>query len=477
MKLFLQKIYRLFILSCLTFFASSSFATTTIDVLVVYTKGAANLYGGDPSTRINQLFQITNQIYADSGVDVQIRVSDTMEVDYTDDNSGETALNNITFNQHAAFNGVAAARERAKADMVIFYRPFMKSHGTCGVAWVGGKGTNGVINANHKPYMSAHVAINSCGDYVTAHELGHNMGLKHSRKQDGVGGTFHYALGYGVVNSFATIMAYQTDYNVDYWSGKVYKFSNPDITTCKNQPCGVDRSNTSEGADARYALNITAPQIANFYVASSASNSSKANSSAASSSAAINKIDLAALAAEVESTRAAYQGAITNVNTNKMVLAEKTTLEMAARTQLAKTIQQLTSATSAYETAMANYRPLAAKLNSSMQEFKTASTAYSRATTATRAAALAAYNSASLKYKELTQQTTAAQNMVTLAKQKLIPATAAVTKETATFKTGVNATQYEKAKTANLADVAALAMAKYKEALTKYETARQMSGD
>ena len=42
-------------------------ASTAIDVLVVYTKGAATLYGGDPTTRINQIFQVTNQIYAEIG--------------------------------------------------------------------------------------------------------------------------------------------------------------------------------------------------------------------------------------------------------------------------------------------------------------------------------------------------------------------------------------------------------------------------
>ncbi|OZY86245.1 hypothetical protein CBP51_04235 [Cellvibrio mixtus] len=265
-------------------------ANNVIDVLVVYTKGTADNYGGDPTTRINQLFQVTNQIYVDSGVDLEVRVASTLMVDYTDENSAETALQDITFNRDPAFNQVAAARAQANADMVILYRPYKAIHGNCGLAWTGGTDTQGDFSdPTLKDFMFAHIAFDGCGDFMTAHELGHNMGLRHSRKQDGKGATFDYALGHGEDNKFTTIMAYQSAFNVDYWDGKVYKFSSPALN-CKGSPCGVDRTNTASGADAVYVLNITGPQIAKFFVAaaSASSASSVATSSMQSSSRAAN---------------------------------------------------------------------------------------------------------------------------------------------------------------------------------------------
>jgi len=504
MKTVVQKLVRVSAIALLSAAALPALAVSTvIDVLVVYTKGTDTLYGGDPTTRINQIFQVTNQIYADSGVDLEVRVAKTLQVDYTDDNNAETALNNITFNQHAAFSGVAAAREQAKADMVILYRPYMNSHGSCGIAWIGG-GANGVFSAGHKAYMFAHVAINSCGDFVTAHELGHNMGLKHSRRQDGTGGVFHYALGHGVANSFATVMAYQNEFNVDYWTGKVYKFSNPDISTCKNQPCGVDRNNTAAGADARYALNITAPQIANFYAAapatgssSSKNSSSKASSVAVTSSSkasissskssvssskssikssgaasSVNNVNLTALAAKVEAARVAHEAAVAAVNANKLAITEKTAAEKTAKTELATATKTLTAATQKYEQAVAKYNAQVVKANAMVPQMNAALVEYNKATNAsTKAARRTGDNNLVTKYNGLVELANTALKNSLAAQQQVVSATAAAAVATTKYHAAIAATVAEKGKTAGLTAVVTSALAAYKNLQAQYKAA------
>lgn len=270
LKLSVLKSIRDLLLPFALFFSALSIAypavasdKPSIDLLILYTEGTAKRYGGDPSTRFHHLVNVANQTYMDSGVNVQLQIAHTEQVDYSDDIDSDTTLRQLTYGE-GVFSKVEALRQQYGADMVVLFRSFNSNQGGCGLAWVGGEGSKGDFSrANDKRYAYSQVAISTCPDYTLVHELGHNMGLRHSRETESEGGTFASSLGHGEYGSFSTIMAYQSSFNVDYWSGKIYKFSNPE-KLCKGSPCGVDR-HLPDGADAAHTLNITAPQIADFY--------------------------------------------------------------------------------------------------------------------------------------------------------------------------------------------------------------------
>lgn len=446
-------------------------ANNVIDVLVVYTKGVADTYSGDPTTRINQLFQVTNQIYLDSGVDVEIRVANTLMVDYTDENSAYTALSDITYNSNPAFAGVAAAREAAKADMVIFYRPYSAALGTCGLAWVGGMGSDGSFaNPKLKDFMFAHIAINSCGDYVTAHELGHNMGLRHSRKQDGKGATLDYALGHGVENKFTDIMAYQGAFNVDYWEGKVYKFSNPELT-CKGLPCGVDRNDIENGADASYALNITAPQIAGFFIAEP--NVEPVDPSVTPVDPSIVVDDVAAIVSnpEIANAKSVYETALAAENNNKQLVAEQSAQITALDAAIGDASQSISKAQAAYESAAYLYASKQNQMAALNIQVATASTAYYRAKKSAKKAALATYNNLLGQYNIV--QSDAAQLLGSLneAKNNLTVATDNLARTTDSYLQAKEVLALLSEQVLPLQIASARALAVYRNVQAEYEAA------
>jgi len=229
--------------------SESSNTPASIDVLVLYDRNVQAAYT-NVNTRINHLFAVTNNIYADSKVNISVNVKKIAFFDA----QVYPALDEI-----AKSTSVHALREQYKADTVLLYQVNPDGEfGLCGTAY----GASSYAQESHfKNAMFAQVAIN-CPTDSTAHELGHNMGLLHSHKQDGNNAKpYSYGLGHGIDGKFATVMAYAHNFNTN---NQVAKFSSPAYECIPGYPCGIDIGQSGE-AHATKVLQITAPKIANLY--------------------------------------------------------------------------------------------------------------------------------------------------------------------------------------------------------------------
>jgi hypothetical protein len=238
---------------------NSAFAAN-VDLLVLYDTHSANYFNQQVETAMQNWVAQANNIYRDSNIDIQLRLVGAVahEQAGADMSAVLTSLRQDT----TAVN----LRNQYGADFVTQ----LHQTGECGIGYM----------AVSAPW-AWNVVGPDCGPLVLAHELGHNMGLNHSRKQGDTGGArYSYALGHGVDGLFGTVMTYSWLY-VNKASGRVAKFSNPDVN-CLGVPCGVPVGQPDE-AHAAQALNNVKNEIAAFR-AEIVSSSSQSSLAVASSS-------------------------------------------------------------------------------------------------------------------------------------------------------------------------------------------------
>ncbi|GAB3348441.1 FG-GAP-like repeat-containing protein [Lysobacter tyrosinilyticus] len=268
--------------------AATATAATTVDVALGYSTGFASELGGDSQavTRLQNLVDITNQAYANSQINAQIRLVKTLSVNYPDATSNDDTLTKLSgyksgtgpgtgkIPPDAAFSALRAAREQYGADLVSMVRRFRTPENDgCGIAWLIGGSLSPIDSSDsyfgysvvsddldrgdldetdHKTYV--------CRKETLAHELGHNMGQQHNVEDSGGDkGAHEYSYGYRETSTtgFYTVMAYRLP---DSSQRAVRYFANPNvIEPVSGHPAGV--ANSSDNARS---MTQTMPLIAQF---------------------------------------------------------------------------------------------------------------------------------------------------------------------------------------------------------------------
>ncbi|GEM_PF-2177242 len=208
-----------------------------INVLVVYTPAFASEFGGGVNSKIAEQMANANIAVENSNTNMEFALVHTSEVDYEESGNAERDITRLTaspyFNPFGdEYDGyleeVHYLREEYSADLVAM---FCKHIGGMpgGLAWM-------LIDEKGSPEIGFSISYFTRdavggGPYVHAHEMGHNMGLHHSRNQSAEaapeeGGVFEYSTGWrweSGGNEYVSVMTYPEG------AEQVPYFSNPDI--------------------------------------------------------------------------------------------------------------------------------------------------------------------------------------------------------------------------------------------------------
>ena len=238
----------------------NSVETVPVEMVYTYGKTASDEYGDDLAARIELLHEAANAVFSASMVPVKLVEIQRINVGDDRNLTGDDILDQMEA-RTGLFETFDSQLDR-RPDLII-HLGLEEVLDTGGIANLLGGRADGIIASASTFAMRLNVGavgIDGSDELTLPHEVGHLMGLVHSKVQGNADGAFPWSRGHGVAGNFVTTMGYASAFDE---APVIGKFSAPSLKCgSEGRPCGIDRSDVSEGADAALTLQTTAYQIA-----------------------------------------------------------------------------------------------------------------------------------------------------------------------------------------------------------------------
>jgi len=241
---------------------SEATGTTRIRVLVAHTP-AADAQSPNIINDINLAVALSNQALKRGSTNIKLVLTRAIRVNYNEGADFNANLNALTKGRE--FARLRRTRDNTRSDLVVLLRTAGQY---CGIGWY-------IENPSpaSRDYGFSATARACITNHTFAHEIGHNMGLKHDRYVHDVAPNSVYNFGY--VNLKArvrSIMAYTDECTANGIScPKVNFFSSPAPCTADGRPYGCAvrtkigvRKGRPGAADAARRLSETGPGIGSY---------------------------------------------------------------------------------------------------------------------------------------------------------------------------------------------------------------------
>ena len=266
--------------------SSDASRDVVIDIAVLYTSNFVEQVAINPETKINSAMTIVNEIFSGSNTGIQFNIVHYEPLDYINNctadrceasqswNDTQTVLAEYGAKNEKSWRFSEKIRSLKGADYVLIM------DGGAGLDPTAGQAVSGTLNRGYfgfkKHKRTIFVHYENYGydidEQTIAHELGHMLGSSHSRKQNqnvfgldsGTAGTFPWATGHAVEDKFVTIMPYPEEFGI---ASQISRFSDASRSDCDyidpinfinviNAPCGIEITDTENGADVVAAMRI-----------------------------------------------------------------------------------------------------------------------------------------------------------------------------------------------------------------------------